>query len=474
MDVNMDDTSTVGRDADLVSHSPIDPDADPGRRAWMVCPNCDTGVECPQCQSSRNCDTHWQYLLRNNGTRVFLQCSMCFSVWTVDTADRDRHASAVVSRNKGNDAAAIKPDVTCDAPAGQPEGSDDAARDEAVIAKVFIGDCPRDIVTSRDGDPIYVLAADSVKVVSGFHHVVASIPIVPEPKQMIMSADGSRIYVTSYGGWLSIIDPSKRTAKTFATPRNTAAVVSPDGEYVYLAHGDKIGRHTASWITTIRADGAFVARNAVARCTTGMALSRDGHRLYVASGGPGSDQHGGTVTVIDTTNRKTVDTIPVGEAPETLAVDAEGLLYVTHYHTDSISVIDPATHSGLSVALGDAPIEIMSATKREFIYTANLHSVSAINISTAVSKTLAIGELPRRLNIGVDGRCLYVTDFAHGTIWGLDTLDNSVTGTVAVGAHPAAVALSPDGELLHVTDSRDGTLRVISTALLKPNPQDAA
>ncbi len=64
----------------------------------------------------------------------------------------------------------------------------------------------------------------------------------------------------------------------------------------------------------------------------------------------------------------------------------------------------------------------MSATKREFIYTANLHSVSAINISTAVTKSLAIGELPRRLNISIDGRCLYVTDFANGTIWGLEHL----------------------------------------------------
>ena len=45
--------------------------------------------------------------------------------------------------------------------------------DGAVVAKVFIGDCPRDIVTSRDGDLIYVLTADSVKVVGGLHHVIA-------------------------------------------------------------------------------------------------------------------------------------------------------------------------------------------------------------------------------------------------------------------------------------------------------------
>ena len=75
-----------------------------------------------------------------------------------------------------------------------------------------------------------------------------------------------------------------------------------------------------------------------------------------------------------------------------------------------------------------------------------------------------IGELPRRLSISADGRRLYATDFAHGTVWALDTSDNSVAAIVPVCAHPAAVALSPDGDFLYVTDSRDGTLTVVSTS----------
>jgi hypothetical protein len=35
--------------------------------------------------------------------------------------------------------------------------------DDAVIAKVWLGDCARDVVTSRGGDLIYVMTADSVK-----------------------------------------------------------------------------------------------------------------------------------------------------------------------------------------------------------------------------------------------------------------------------------------------------------------------
>ena len=203
-----------------------------------------------------------------------------------------------------------------------------------------------------------------------------------------------------------------------------------------------------------------------------MALGRDGRWLYVASAGRRSDHRGGTIAVIDTASHKTVDFIAVDEAPENLAVDPEGLLYVTHYHSNSISVVDPRTHCGIAITLDDAPIDVAVRPESVFIYTANLHSVTAIDTSTAATESVAIGELPRRISISVDGRPLYATDFAHGTVWVLDTSDNSVVGTVAVGPHPAGVALTPSGELLYLTDSRDGTLTVISTTSVKPDPRD--
>jgi hypothetical protein len=68
---------------------PIDPDADPGRRAWLRCPACDYGTGCADCQSSRNCDMHWQYLLSNQATLIHLQCPNCAHLWATDT--RSRH-----------------------------------------------------------------------------------------------------------------------------------------------------------------------------------------------------------------------------------------------------------------------------------------------------------------------------------------------------------------------------------------------
>jgi YVTN family beta-propeller protein len=456
-----------------LSDSPLDPDADPSRRAWLACPNCDHGSGCLECQGTRNCGIHWQYLLTNSGTQVFLQCPTCFCLWTVDTAGDDVHAPGMVH---GNGRRIAYPegrgDMACDAVIPHRGGSGDWQHDGAVVAKTWLGDCPRDVVTSPDGELVYVMTADSVKAVNSFHNIVASIPTGTETKQMLMSSDGSRIYVLGYDGALSIIDTFEMTARTWVSQRSTAAVVSPDGDHIYLAHGDADGDRSSAWISVIRADGTSVALIAVDRYTTSMALSPGGRRLYVASAGHRRDDRAGTITVIDTATHKTVNFIAVDAAPDTITVDAEGLLYLTHFHSNSISVVDPGTRCAIAIALDDAPMEVVACPTSEFIYTVNSQSVTAIDTSTATIKGLMIGELPRRVSVSADGRRLYATDFAHGTIWSLDTSDHSVTATVPVCAHPAAVALSTSGEFLYVTDSRDGTLTVVSTATVKPNSPD--
>lgn len=444
-----------------MSHSHIDPGADPRRRAWLACPNCDHGAGCSECRSKRNCATHWQYLLKNTATHVFLQCPTCYYVWTVDTSEPGRPSSVVVHG---------KTRYATTTPRAEPGGLSE--RDGAVVAKVRLGHCPRDILTSPDGELVYVLTTDSVKAINRLHQVVASIPIgAEEPKQMMMSSDGSRIYVTGYDSALSIIDAINMTAKTVGKQRCTAAAVSPDGDCIYLAHGTVVaGRRSAS-ISATRADGTAVTFAAVGGFTTGLAVSPNGRRLYVASTTSHPDDRGGTVAIIDTVGRA-VDFVTLDEAPETISVDTEGLLYITHFQPDSLSVVDPGTHCVISTALDDAPMEIAVRPETEIIYTANSHSVTMIDTTTTDTTSLMVGELPRRLCISADGRRLYAIDFAHGTLWCLDTSDNSVVTTVPVCAHPAAMTLSPSGEYLYVTDSRDGTMSVISTTLMEPDSPD--
>lgn len=441
-----------------MSYSHIDPNADPSRRAWLACPNCDHGAGCAECHNRRNCDTHWQYLLKNTATRVFLQCPTCYCVWTVDTSERARRAATMILGKTGHGA---RP---------EPTAAGDRDCEGAVIATVSLGDGARDIATSPNGELVYVMTTDSVKAINDLHQVVASVAIpADEPKHMIMSSDGSRIYVTGYDAALSIIDTARMTAKSVAKQRTTAAAVSPDGNHIYLAHGDG----GSAWVSAVRADGSAAAFAAVDGFTTGMAISPNGRRLYVASAGRNPQGGGGSIAVIDTASFKSVDSISVGAAPDTVSVDAEGLLYVTHFRTNTVTVVDPGTHCGIAIDLNDAPMEVAARPQTEFIYTANSHSVTLIDTTTAATTSLMLGELPRRVAVSADGRRLYATDFAHGTLWCVDTSDNAVLATLPVCAHPAAAQLSPDGEFMYVTDSRDGTLTVVATALLQPDSPEA-
>ncbi|MFI8101076.1 hypothetical protein [Streptomyces sp. NPDC086023] len=79
---------------------PLDPQADPGRRAWVTCPNCDDERGCGPCTAGRNCADHWRYLLTHTGSLLHLQCPGCTHVWVHESgfgATRpvlDHHARA--------------------------------------------------------------------------------------------------------------------------------------------------------------------------------------------------------------------------------------------------------------------------------------------------------------------------------------------------------------------------------------------
>ncbi|WP_327260675.1 hypothetical protein OG444_03460 [Streptomyces sp. NBC_01232] len=60
---------------------PLDPQADPGRRAWVACPKCEDARGCDPCEQRRSCSTHWRYLLTNTGSLLHLQCPGCAHVW---------------------------------------------------------------------------------------------------------------------------------------------------------------------------------------------------------------------------------------------------------------------------------------------------------------------------------------------------------------------------------------------------------
>ncbi|MFF0569012.1 hypothetical protein ACFYT7_15365 [Streptomyces sp. NPDC004041] len=64
---------------------PVDPQADPARRAWVACPACDDARHCAICADRRTCGEHWRHLIANSGPVLHLQCPGCAHIWSLDT-----------------------------------------------------------------------------------------------------------------------------------------------------------------------------------------------------------------------------------------------------------------------------------------------------------------------------------------------------------------------------------------------------
>ena len=80
---------------------PINPDADRSRRCCHA-PPIITATAARTARAARNWSIHCQYLLWNEGPRVFMQCPTCAHLWTADTSRSDwRSATSAVVHRKG-------------------------------------------------------------------------------------------------------------------------------------------------------------------------------------------------------------------------------------------------------------------------------------------------------------------------------------------------------------------------------------
>ena len=406
-------------------------------------PQCNQGSDCPDCQNNHTCQTHWQYLLNDDGTGASLQCPTCAHLWTVDAI------------------------------AEEPIDGRRLQAAEPLITTISLGGPAGEVATSPDGNYVFVLLTDSVKVISRSNHVVATYPTGAHPKNMFVNADATRIYVTGYDGSTSIISQADNSVKTYVLNRSITEILSPTGDYIYLAHSGMVDSARRSWISVVAADGATVAVVPVHGHVTGLGVNPDGSQLYVASRRSSSSRDWrGSISVINIETYRVVGSIAMEFAPDTVTVSRDGThLYAMEYHRNSFSVINLETRAVTRRGIGDAPIDLALRPDGAVAYVTCLHSLAVIDTAANIVKITSTGGLPRGVRFSVDGKRAYVVDFAQSSICVLDTADNSVVGTVAVGGHPEAMALRPDGKFLYVTDGRDGTVAVISTALVRPRTE---
>jgi YVTN family beta-propeller protein len=187
--------------------------------------------------------------------------------------------------------------------------------------------------------------------------------------------------------------------------------------------------------------------------------SPDGKRAYVpiygnsGVGKPGSD--GQTLDVIDLATRTRVATIDFGrgERPHCPQFGPDGKLYVSTEITNSITVIDPATHKVLRKIPTDQPESHMFAITKDGkrAFTSNVHpgTVSAVDLAAGkVLATIPISPYSQRMALSVDDRWAFTADQTEPRLAVIDTATHKVARFVTLPGIAYGTAPTPDGRYL--------------------------
>lgn len=261
----------------------------------------------------------------------------------------------------------------------------------------------------------------------------------------------------------------------------------------------------------------------------GLALSRDGHWLFVTdiadgkfvayqlNGGKLGESHGVTVggypvhmaqapdghvfvtnfggadvAVVDTSAWRLTKTIQVPTQPHGITLSPDGrYAYVACYGAARVAILDTTTETlagTIALPVGAEPYGITTSADGHYIYVTarERNSVYVINAQTRQIVTATpVGLHPQLIARSPDGKTLYVP---NGDGHSLSILDIGahpdhpvVTATTFIGGYPHGVAVTPDGryvivadtigKIVSVVDAR--TTKLVATITGMPDPNDA-
>src|SRR5579871_3813681 len=221
----------------------------------------------------------------------------------------------------------------------------------------------------------------------------------------------------------------------------------------------------------------------------GMAITRDGSRLYVAA----CDRN--AVAEIDLRENRWLREFPVQNLPFSVRLSAdEKTLLVSNWGgrqpdrdddqspsgnamivTDprgvaasgTVSLIDRANGQVRTVAVGNHPTDIVVDGNTAYVSNAAGDSVSQLDIAAAkVTRTLPIrwgrlnifGSMPCAL--ALHGRTLYLCNGGDNAVCEMDLNRGTVRGFRPAGYFPIDIALTPDGKTAYVVNTKgNGSVR---------------
>jgi YVTN family beta-propeller protein/VCBS repeat-containing protein len=301
-------------------------------------------------------------------------------------------------------------------------------------------------------------------------------------------------------GWVNATDSDGNVLSytVTAAPAGGTVWVNPKtGSYTYipsqaarLAADQTVGLDTDTFTVTV-SDGKDSTSTVVTVPISPATLTPSQTTTPVGSGAAGiairgryavvANQGADTVSVIDTTTGAVIATLPVGDAPTSVATIYNGTFaFVTNQGSNTVSVINTYDNTVYkTIGVGAQPwgvvqstslTEVVPGTWSRAVYVTNSGSNTVSVIETlnyTVAATIPVGSNPTGVAVSADGTRVYVANKASNTVSVIDAASKTVIATVPVGTNPVGVAVNAAGTRVYVTNL-NGTVSVINTAMPTP------
>ncbi len=294
------------------------------------------------------------------------------------------------------------------------------------------------------------------------------------PLGVALSPDGSQALVTASGTALqrlTLVDVAARTKSAELVPVDLSTIVkgvlpnglflglavSRDGKRVFAAGGGidvifELALGAGSVVTqapSISASG-FPA---------GLALAPDETKLYVAL------NLAGKLARVDVSRKKIEASVSVGEQPWDVVAHPSGRwVYVSSRGAGTVSQIDAATFTvARSATTGAHPTALALTPDGRRLCVANTNSDSVSILDAETLDPLAnvdflpfdgakLGSAPNGMAMAPDGKRLYVALGWDNALAVIDPSRGRLLGHIPTGWYPSAVTVSPDSRTIFVTN----------------------
>ena len=319
-----------------------------------------------------------------------------------------------------------------------------------------------------------------------------SVTLGSMPLAMALSPDGKSVVVL-LNGWraqgLQVVDRSAgRVTQRLEQPAAFLGIAfAPDGRALYLSGGNQDAVYRYGWQNgqATRTDSVLLApregRARGRRYPSGLAISPDGHTLYVA------ENLADSLAVVDLASGAVTQRLATERYPYGVAVAPDGSVYVSAWGGSTVSIFTPsgdgtlADAGRLEVARHPSALLLNKDGSRLFVASGSTDRVVAVDTRqrAVIARLLdpppsgpGEGSTPNALALSDDGTRLFVAEADNNAVAVFDlsagtagapgaTGSDSLVGRIPTDWYPTAVAVRHD-TLLVVSGKGHGTA---------PNPE---